>query len=268
MTNKQFKHKKTDQIFTKTSENTYTDGYSIIPNWVIENSEDWEEIEELCVPIGTFFKTVHGDTIYTISKIKNTKVLITWEKEDVLTCEYSIVEVNNFFVTELWKKYVLTTEDKVLIFEKEPYFYVIPNEPDKGVFYTNEQPEKELNAHIFGRSSNAFKFLDSISKKSLIKTSKGEDIYLGDYYFVVNTEKWDKPIQKMAEKDVKFSPYAKVFATRQEAEDFYLMNYPCLSIQDLLTYSSTSYDENVLSGQSKTWDQHLKELVKEKTNNL
>ena len=78
---KKYKHKITGNIAVEThSEQNYRVQNFTIPNWIVESSTDWEEIEELCVPIGTKFIAPKKSTsfIYTIDSINKNNILITW----------------------------------------------------------------------------------------------------------------------------------------------------------------------------------------------
>jgi hypothetical protein len=73
-------------------------------------------------------------------------------------------------------------------------------------------------------------------RKSVCKTEDGIDIYEGDNYFTVKSD--FKIIHYSAQK-FHVQPYlgAKLFSSREKAEEYIIMNKPCLSINDVLTNS-------------------------------
>lgn len=84
--------------------------YDIISAYQVQNYPAfWEKVEELCVPIGTKFKTVYrDDCVHTIDRITDDNmVVIRWPslfgkiKEEM----YSVSRVNNNFDTGQWEKY-------------------------------------------------------------------------------------------------------------------------------------------------------------------
>ena len=47
MLNKKYKHKKTGIIYSRSQNyNYYTNGYELIPKYIIEDSKDWEEMKD------------------------------------------------------------------------------------------------------------------------------------------------------------------------------------------------------------------------------
>lgn len=99
-------------------------------------------------------------------------------------------------------------------------------------------------------------FVEKI-KQPLFTTEDGVDIFEGDSYYSYNLEldissKFDSACLKISGKNTD----NKYFSTKEKAEEYILMNKPCLSLNDVLKLSiDTEY--------SYTF-QKLKELVKSK----
>lgn len=97
-------------------------------------------------------------------------------------------------------------------------------------------------------SKNWYLGIDNIekSKQSLFTTEDGVDIYVGDKYWVLNTKLNDWIFEENAVRDninyfYKDKSYAKntgiyYFSSKEKAEEYILMNKPCLSLNDVLPY--------------------------------
>jgi len=100
-------------------------GYNV-GNW----EEFWEEIIELCVPLGTKFK-VYG-IIYTLERIlENTNLIVisNLNVEISASAVYKISEVNERFKSGMWVEYkepipLFVTEEGIWIFEGDEYYFV------------------------------------------------------------------------------------------------------------------------------------------------
>jgi hypothetical protein len=105
---RKFKHKITGKICTLIEgTNLYqVQGGDKLAEWLLLDSQDWEEIIELSVPIGTrFIVNKSGATVYTIFNIKNKdKIIVSWNNDREKT-SYSIKDVNYYFKTKEWIEY-------------------------------------------------------------------------------------------------------------------------------------------------------------------
>lgn len=73
---KKYKHKITGNTAVEThSEQNYRVQNFTIPKWIVENSTDWEEIEELNVSIGTKFNSLFNRDIWQIYEEKEYEIL-------------------------------------------------------------------------------------------------------------------------------------------------------------------------------------------------
>jgi hypothetical protein len=111
-----------------------------------------------------------------------------------------------------------------------------------------------------GDSINS-KLNDAIKiKQPLFITEDGVDIFEGDYYYPVEKTYYflhEKQTNNHCTNDDKFW----IFSTKEKAEEYILMNKPCLSLQEIV---------NSNGGKSVNGWEHLEELkklVKQKLNN-
>jgi hypothetical protein len=106
---RKFKHKITEEIAFESQNKYYTlesNSQACIPNTLIENDPNWEEIIELSVPIGTrFIVNKSGATVYTIFNIINKDKIIVYWNNDKNKTTYSIEDVNYYFKTKAWIEY-------------------------------------------------------------------------------------------------------------------------------------------------------------------
>jgi hypothetical protein len=90
--------------------------------------EYWEKIEELCVPIGTWFVDSSDYTISTIDSVENNLVKILWKDSNIPCCAYTVSAVNELFSKGVFKEFkkepLFVTEDGVNIFEGDEYYTV------------------------------------------------------------------------------------------------------------------------------------------------
>lgn len=100
-------------------------------------------------------------------------------------------------------------------------------------------------------------------KQPLFKTEDSVDIFKGDFYFKVINDIFTIVKIDNADWDLLKS---KIFSTKEKAEEYVLLNKPCLSLKDLMTFFPDTYIP-FKKGQSATEDvntQQLEDLVKQK----
>ncbi len=127
--------------------------------------EFWEEVIELCIPIGTKFKYYEDDiTIYTVENVNSDKVTISWKEGNrPVSMTYSITTVNEYFKEGYWKEYkepLFTTEDGVEI-----------NDPEQEVYWL------EVDKYI------------THGKKAINMKNKIDNLYFKNHIKVFSTEK-------------------------------------------------------------------------------
>lgn len=96
-------------------------------------------------------------------------------------------------------------------------------------------------------------------KQPLFKTEDGVDIFEGDTYYKVVNKSFQLLIMENASKGESLK--SKVFSTKEKAEEYILMNKPCLSLADVASiYKGINKKTNHPSSQAN----QLKQLVKYK----
>lgn len=101
-------------------------------------------------------------------------------------------------------------------------------------------------------------------KQPLFTTEDGVDIFEGDDYFKVLQETY--LLLNMRNANVTHNTTATTFSTKEKAEEYILMNKPCLSINDVAKiFVSTNYTTK--KGNLYPQGQRLRDLVKSKINN-
>ena len=122
-----------------------------------------------------------------------------------------------------------------------------------------ELVNNKVHAHS-GSASFHINFIHHI-KKPLFTTEDGVDIYKGDkvWYINLHTNNISKNHETVTSKYWDFKNY-KYFSTKEAAEEYILMNKPCLSANEVIQYCIDNY---------KTVNDHrtyklLKKLVKSK----
>lgn len=123
-------------------------------------------------------------------------------------------------------------------------------------------------AHSANREINNWEHF----KKPLFTTEDGIDIYEGDKYWVLNTKVNDWVFEEKAGRDnisyfYKDKSYAEktkiyYFSTKELAEEYIIMNKPCLSIKEITPIVGKVYEETGVILDSLT--RNLKTLVKSK----
>lgn len=291
---KTFKHKKTGDIAIMKSNNSsfYTyDGMDIHAR-IVENSTDWEEIVEY--PIGTRVKNLETDT--EIHKRED-----GWYKEDKTAFTDEMIkkgEGKRFQVIEEPKKdyEILSWYFGDMNITKEPdgtvreyFIHSVKRLSDGEVFTIGDKcfpiGEESNNIHPVDRfdlildnqlrvnSKNWYMNIDGIQKAKpvLFTTENGVDIREGDNWFSVYAPGYtgsfkDWTIKERA-KNTNLSIWLhdksiKRFSTKEAAEEYIIMNKPCLSINDVKDilsfygFNKPHYREEVYKD--------LKQLVKSK----
>lgn len=99
-----------------------------------------------------------------------------------------------------------------------------------------------------------------IEKQPLFKTEDGVDIFEGDTIYVPQTaSKWE--ISSYRVYSISKYTKAKVFSTKEKAEEWVIMNKPCLSLREVLDlYNSDGYISSIYK------DNELIKKVKQKLN--
>lgn len=151
---------------------------------------------------------------------------------------------------------------------EDPSVYHIGESIDQGPYYIFQDKEsycKRKGFTYFYCEKDCKKWAEEQVKPPIFTTEDGVDIYKGDIYYGLRIAKIDflkleiYPFSGnfFSGKDSSF----KYFSTKEAAEEYILLNKPCLSINDirpLLTYCNNNYTNIDLLIKK------LKELVKSK----
>lgn len=192
---------------------------------VINNPEFWQEVIEKDYEILSIYS---GNTILNDSNVK------TWEKFKVFRGAWNIHSAKRLSDGEIF-----TVGDKC---------------KDVNTNCTTKVSEITLKNTICFINGVNINWLEKV-KQPLFTTEDGVDIYERDKYFEANltygVKSWTTEYPVYFNKDIS----KRIFSTKEKAEEYILMNKPCLSISDVLKLKN--------KWSIKTIDK-LKELVKNK----
>lgn len=196
-----YKHKKTGRIAIPFSERTsyYLEGGNVCnsyPKWMIEDSNDWEEIKE----VPEYVKCIKHNLMAPVGEV----------------C-------------------------KVLLAGTQNFHYIKTKSGD-----TCSMGSTTYNECFIPATKEEFNKQDQL----LFTTEDGVDIFKGDKYYYVT-------LLFNIEENHAFAGYypANKFSTKKKAEEYVLMNKPCLSINDVNVLKNIVF---------ANWDKTLKDLVKSK----
>lgn len=199
---------------------------SPIPLWLAENSKDWEKVIEKDYEILKFIHNgSHGVEKGFIVKMKNGK----------LDVHHQFLPESHYLNSKCWDIHsikrlsdgeVFTVGDKVI--------------------HTNNVRTKKATIGSFGILSNGIwfntniyhvplEYIDSKVKKPLFKTENGEDIYLGDEYYVLIKEN-NYIFSTTASRNHCKTKGQLNFLTQKNAEEYLDNHQKRYSKQDMLNY--------------------------------
>jgi hypothetical protein len=186
---RKFKYKKSNSIVSGDSEKDYKleTGY-LLPAWVVENSNDWEEIKEEFPKIISF-RRISDKMLYTLGRYD-----LYWGKEAITgyTLDTMITQGENTSYTEIYQVAVSETEvftlgDKV----KHPFTdgfdviskFIICKDPKKDVAIVIYSPDLigKLVANVGNCFGNCNIEVSKLEKapEVLFVTEDGEKLYEG-----------------------------------------------------------------------------------------
>jgi hypothetical protein len=240
---RKFKHIPTGKEWTSTyelSDYLYCVGApSTLPIWITENSKDWEEIKEKEWEITSFI----GDNGHIYHKANNLFTPSRYTAEEMMDrtkCAMKIHSVKRLSDGEVFTvgDYVVTAEDY---------------ENCKTRFNINRFEIKDDKILVYQTSNqtHCIPYLSNIQKvkKPLFTTEDGVQIFEGDTIFSVEHtyyKIYDKIAGKYKSSNANHPVEYwynddKYFSTKEKAEEYILLNKPCLSINDVLALSGCAY---------------------------
>ena len=154
------------------------------------------------------------------------------------------------------KKPLFKTFDNVDIYEGDDLFWLHKKTNSIGKWIwnncnTNLNDDRWL---FFSTKQAAQDYINS--KKVLFTTEDGVDIFKGDYFWYSDGKIFDKG--KAIDSNIRL--YLKYFSTKEAAEEYIIMNKPCLSINDILKFCGSTQSDII-----KTISlEGLQQLVKSK----
>jgi hypothetical protein len=230
----QYRHLKTGKLASVSESGTYfilEENGSNIPSWVVLNSDDWEKVVEKVVEKG--YELLSFNNNGTILSVVNNKPFYGELLKEYLS-KYKIHSVKR-----LSDGQVFTVGDKVDytdgFFKKSTSCYCPINS------FSIKDDKIYINLHYAGESGNRT-IEDWVKVKPvLLVTEDGVDIYEGDYPWLVNN-RCNKPYQWNNGTGSGItnlsSKHNKYFSTKEAAEDYLILNKPCLSVNDIIGKSS------------------------------
>ena len=197
-----------------------------LPLWVVENSNDWEEMKEF--PKIISFRKISDKTLYTLGKYD-----LYWGKEVIggYTLDVMITQGKNTNYTEIYQVAVSETEvftlgDKVIIDECNPLY-------NKGII---KYFKVANDGHIRVEVSNGCNVGVQMIKKApehLFVTEDGIEIFEGDTVHWVNSDicnyLYSTKFSEFHPAILKGETMFKVFLTKGSAEEYIDDNKPIYS---------------------------------------
>src|SRR5690606_35343096 len=160
-------------------------------------------------------------------------------------------------VVEMLEKLLVNLNGNIKMNKKEEIF-TIGDKCEKGIISSFSVFDNNLIITYDNGYTQPLK--NAIKSKVLFRTEDGVDIFEGDICYYVRPE--IKYVEKIGVPFVSVDEVRKnykYFSTKEKAEEYILMNKPCLSVADICTYF-----DGQLSGCSNLF--YLKKLAKSKLN--
>src|SRR5690606_17070140 len=141
---------------------------------------------------------------------------------------------------------------------KKEEIFTIGDKCEKGIISSFSVFDNNLIITYDNGYTHPLKY--AIKSKALFRTEDGVDIYVGDRISTVLLSDMEIfTADGLAGRDTRPVEGFKYFSTKEKAEEYILMNKPCLSVADICTYF-----DGQLSGCSNLF--YLKKLAKSKLN--
>ncbi len=249
---KKFKNKSTGEVVTQYSENHYQDSSRcIVHKRFIENSCDWEEVEEKDYEVMSLIHTSLNNTIITYENGGGTAYAPgflegVYKSKDYFvecfTAEGNPWKINS--VKRLSDGEVFTIGEQVTWGTDRHSGFRIDI---KSFHIEDEELEIKYTNCIYNGvkiSAPNFRKLGNY----LFITEDGKEIFEGDSYWCVNVSPhlWN-PYEQTAKARTHLPKNVKAFTTEELLKEFIVMNKPLLSLDDLLSVWNSERDDNFYS---------------------
>ena len=225
---KRYKHIPTGRIY-ESGENALTnrcylnseDGYEAlpVPREIVESGSDWEEVKE---------------TSFTVLSIyyKPTGVKSLYFKE-----EYSTEKewLDDFLSTKGWYIYSVKRNNDGEIFTIGDKCKASINKEAGNFEITSFAINTSGNEIIVIGINNMVHLNKLIRSTSIFTTMDGVDMFIGDTFYYIHPN-FPNEVKTDDTRNLLYVKYLKKFSTKKLAEEYIIMNKPCLSINDTLAY--------------------------------
>lgn len=171
-----------------------------------------------------------------VYKHKKTGETITY-KDGVIKAGNCVIETGVEPSSEFWNEILFITEDGVEMFEGGVYY--VPQRKDNkydgflsiiavsGTAYDSETKR-------FASKQKALEFIEYFNRESVFTTFDGVELFGGEQALLVTDNFLQGVLLNFSPEDFK-NTKGKIFAEKENLEEFILMNKPLLSLNDLLS---------------------------------
>jgi hypothetical protein len=273
---RKFKHKNSNSIVSGDSEKGYkleTDYW--LPTWIVENSNDWEEIKEF--PKIISFRRISDKMLYTLGWDD-----LYWGKEAIVghTLDTMITQSENKGYTEIYQVAVSETEvftlgDKV----KDPFTdgfdvvskFIICKDPKKDVVISIYRPDLigKLVANVGNCFGNCNIEVSKLEKapEVLFVTEDGVEIFKGDKFYYISIRN-PNPVchSGYAQEESAMNTNYKYFSTIEAAKKYIDENKPIYSKKQVREAIESSFvrENYILDTPCCCADRFKEEIFKQK----
>lgn len=166
------------------------------------------------------------------------------------------------------KKPLFTTEDGCEIYNGDKYYLVSMGSLNKQLYvnrYTAHPKglwQSKNNIHLFGDIDNANEYIRKNTK--LFTTEDGVDIFEGDKFYCITIPNRYDIVERVGGDMLAINEESvrkRCFSTKEAAEEYILMNKPCLSYNDL--NDLFNLNQNPFYIETRI---HVKNLIKKRIN--
>lgn len=257
-------------------QNTYYIDNTAVMNFPEKYSEFWQEVVEKDYEILSFkarnnYFALTGIKQGSIVNCKIENNTYKWEtkyKSNQYDCysRLNLEESLRFILENAFDIYsikrlsdgeIFTIGDKVINKTNSLYYGIISE-----IYIRNNELEPYVATTING---NMGLFLNNIekTKQPLFTTEDGVDIFEGYTFYIIDDENWQPCIYQNY---ISINEYknALKFSTKEKAEEYILMNKPCLSLNDII--EDISKATKIKNVKNTNMIKSLKELVNTKIN--
>jgi hypothetical protein len=253
-----YKHKITGDIAIMKSNNSafYNyDGMDIHAR-IIENSNDWEKIIEKDYEILSYYDQVYNCYYKPDSQLKN-----KWCKKDGIApffIEDDLKLCNIYSIKRLSDNTIFTIGDNIN-YKKDIFTWDDNKSYCRIEEFSLHNNYIYVNQHWMGDVT--VKISDWVLRNNILFiTEDGVEIFEGDKIWFVDIDYWLVETRLSKKGDTYKNRGLFPFSKKEKAEEYVILNKPCLSAKDVIDWITNSKPHSL----SKAGEIALKELVKSK----